>query len=187
LTESLRQVDAFNVFPYVNDAGEVDFLEAATHSASFGISGRLASARVSSMNANDFPIKHLPAIQGLRKREPRVLRKREDRPSVVGCTEAQIAEIAAAIAVAEPMVVDAIAYMETVNQDTDRYNTWFGDYDEARVATVSNHFRSMVGDSFRTTYDCSPCPEEYKNGQAYVNPTEPGYVYLCNAFWHAPP
>lgn len=65
------------------------------------------------------------------------------------------------------------------------YKTWFGTYTSSRFSTVKSHF-SALKSTFATKtfyYDCS-CTE---NAYAYVYPTQPYKVYLCKAFWTAPP
>jgi peptidyl-Lys metalloendopeptidase len=81
------------------------------------------------------------------------------------------------------MADDANAYLGTRTAGT-RYTKWFGTYDATRYATVTSHFVNIKDafDSKPVTVDCS-CKESY---YAYVYPTQPYKVYVCNAFWSAP-
>ena len=65
-----------------------------------------------------------------------------------------------------------------------RYTTWFGSYTATRYSTVKSHFAAIVDavNNQPIVYDCS-CTDNY---YAYVYPTQPYKVYLCNAFWSAP-
>jgi peptidyl-Lys metalloendopeptidase len=65
-----------------------------------------------------------------------------------------------------------------------RYTTWFGTYNSTRYNTVKNNFlkirNAMVTAS--VTFNCACTDSAY----AYVYPTQPYAIYLCNAFWSAP-
>ena len=101
----------------------------------------------------------------------------------VGCSSTQINGAGQA-------VVDARAYSENAkgylagNTVGPRYTTWFGAYTATRYATVRSHF-SAIASALNTqsiVYDCS-CSDSY---YAYVYPTQPYKIYVCNAFWSAP-
>lgn len=64
------------------------------------------------------------------------------------------------------------------------YKTWFGTYTSSRFSTVKSHYTNIKGAFASKTfyYDCS-CTD---NAYAYVYPTQPYKVYLCQAFWSAP-
>jgi peptidyl-Lys metalloendopeptidase len=64
------------------------------------------------------------------------------------------------------------------------YKTWFGTYTSSRFSTVKSHFTSLKSTfaSKTFTFDCSCTDSAY----AYVYPTQPYKVYLCQAFWSAP-
>lgn len=71
-----------------------------------------------------------------------------------------------------------------IRPSCERYTYWFGTYDATRYNTVNNHFQK-ISDAFANqavTYNCG-CTE---NAYAYVYPTRPYEIYLCNAFWTAP-
>jgi len=65
-----------------------------------------------------------------------------------------------------------------------RYITWFGASDITRQTTVTTHFNNIYAtlDTEQIVFDCT-CTDNYF---AYVYPSQPYTVYLCNAFWTAP-
>jgi peptidyl-Lys metalloendopeptidase len=65
-----------------------------------------------------------------------------------------------------------------------RYTTWFGTYSSTRYNTVKSHFLSIrdAMDTASVTFNCACTDSAY----AYVYPTQPYTIYLCNAFWSAP-
>jgi peptidyl-Lys metalloendopeptidase len=65
-----------------------------------------------------------------------------------------------------------------------RYKTWFGTYTSSRFNTVKSHFTSIKTalTNAAVTFDCG-CSDNY---YAYVYPTRPYEIWLCNAFWSAP-
>ena len=65
-----------------------------------------------------------------------------------------------------------------------RYTTWFGSYTSSRYSTVRSHFSSIRNamDTASVRFNCSCTDSAY----AYVYPTQPYTIYLCNAFWSAP-
>jgi peptidyl-Lys metalloendopeptidase len=65
-----------------------------------------------------------------------------------------------------------------------RYTTWFGTYSSTRYSTVRSHYSSIRSamDTASVRFNCSCTDSAY----AYVYPTQPYTIYLCNAFWSAP-
>ncbi|GAB1100261.1 MAG: hypothetical protein Sw2LagPseu_18090 [Shewanella algae] len=65
-----------------------------------------------------------------------------------------------------------------------RYATWFGSYNSSRWNSVSSNFSAIDSalNNQPLTFDCS-CKKSY---YAYVYPTQPYKIYMCNAFWSAP-
>ncbi len=107
--------------------------------------------------------------------------------SFVKCSATQQSQIAAAAGFANTMSDDALAYLTTVTPSgTARYQTWFGSFSAAGWDQADTHFASIadVFDTKAITLDCG-CkkPRVY----AYVQPTQPYVIYLCRAFWAAPP
>ncbi|KAF8633580.1 hypothetical protein AX15_001373 [Amanita polypyramis BW_CC] len=105
----------------------------------------------------------------------------------VGCTDEQNALIAEASYEAAAYVNDTVAYFITLDGYTDRYSTWFGDYDVNRVDTVKDHFTKISDGTLSSTYDCQTCAaRNISDAYAYVYPNEYGTIYLCSVFWDAP-
>jgi peptidyl-Lys metalloendopeptidase len=65
-----------------------------------------------------------------------------------------------------------------------RYTTWFGTYNSSRYSTVRTHYNSIKNamNTASVTFNCTCTDSAY----AYVYPTQPYTIYLCNAFWSAP-
>ncbi|MBT1443220.1 peptidase M35 [Shewanella sp. JM162201] len=102
------------------------------------------------------------------------------------CSNSQMSDTLAGLAAAKSMAADAKGYLAGNNNPSAsvRYNTWFGAFNTSRWNTVSGNF-SSIDSALNTqplTFDCS-CKKSY---YAYVYPTQPYKIYLCNAFWSAP-
>jgi peptidyl-Lys metalloendopeptidase len=100
------------------------------------------------------------------------------------CSNAQQEAIGAAAQAAQAMARDAGAYLQAKALGA-RYTSWFGAADPARSSTVAAHFQAIT-DAFASkpvTVDCG-CNESY---YAYVYPNQPYKIYVCKAFWSAPP
>ena len=99
------------------------------------------------------------------------------------CSASQQSSITSALSAARTMAADANTYLAAGKSGT-RYTKWFGTYDATRYATVTSHFVNIKDalDNKPITVDCS-CKESY---YAYVYPTQPYKIYVCNAFWSAP-
>jgi len=103
--------------------------------------------------------------------------------STSGCTSSQASSITSAIAAAKTMANSGVNYLTAGTQGT-RYKKWFGSYTSSRYATAKTHFTAIKNalDTKPIVVDCS-CKESY---YAYVYPTQPYKIYVCNAFWSAP-
>ncbi|ALK98543.1 peptidase M35 [Massilia sp. WF1] len=100
------------------------------------------------------------------------------------CSNAQQETIASAAQAAQAMAQDANLYLQAKALGA-RYGSWFGAVDAERSATALRHFQA-IGDAFANkpvTVDCS-CKQAY---YAYVYPNQPYRIYVCKAFWSAPP
>jgi peptidyl-Lys metalloendopeptidase len=84
------------------------------------------------------------------------------------------------------MAANSKSYLQGTNDKAGsvRYNTWFGNYDASRWNTVTGNFSNIDStlNNEALTFDCS-CKKSYF---AYVYPTQPYKIYMCNAFWSAP-
>lgn len=100
------------------------------------------------------------------------------------CTATQKTSLGSALTAARNYAANSKTYLSATPSATTRYVTWFGAYSLSRWNTAKAHFVSEV-DAFNNkplTLDCS-CKQSY---YAYVYPTKPYKIYLCNAFWTAP-
>jgi peptidyl-Lys metalloendopeptidase len=102
-----------------------------------------------------------------------------------GCSATQITGAAAGLSQARVYTEDGKNYLNA-NTQGPRYTTWFGAITSARYATAKSHFVSidsaMDQSNNAIIIDCS-CHQSY---YAYVYPTQPYRIYVCNAFWSAP-
>ena len=102
-----------------------------------------------------------------------------------GCSATQISGASAGLSQARSYSENAKGYLNggTVGA---RYTTWFGAYTSARYSTANQHFvaidSAMDKADNSIIIDCS-CHQSY---YAYVYPTQPYRIYVCNAFWSAP-
>ncbi|HEY0061130.1 MAG TPA: M35 family metallo-endopeptidase [Telluria sp.] len=103
--------------------------------------------------------------------------------STSGCTASQTSTITSAISAAKTMSNSSVNYLAAGKTGT-RYTKWFGTYNSSRYSTVRTHFNNIKNafDTKNVVVDCS-CKESY---YAYVYPTQPYRIYVCNAFWSAP-
>lgn len=103
--------------------------------------------------------------------------------STTSCTTTQTAAINTAVADARTYASNALGYMNA-GAAGPRYTTWFGANDATRFVSVTNNF-SQILDAF-TNKDITVSCKCKKNYFAYVNPTAPYVITVCNAFWTAP-
>ncbi len=99
------------------------------------------------------------------------------------CSSSQQSSIATSVASAKTYAANANSYLGA-GKTGSRYTTWFGAYNSTRYATVKSHF-TAIADAFNNkavVVDCS-CKQSYF---AYVYPTQPYKIYVCNAYWSAP-
>ena len=103
--------------------------------------------------------------------------------SYASCTASQQSTIASAIAAAKTMSNSSVTYMAKTSMGP-RYTKWFGAVNSSRVATVKANYSKIKNafDNQNVVVDCS-CKDSY---YAYVYPTQPYRIYVCNAFWSAP-
>lgn len=102
------------------------------------------------------------------------------------CSASQQTDITNAVAGARVYSQNALDYLDfTPPSGTPRYTTWFGAFNLSRWNTVANDF-FWIDDAFDNediTVDCK-CKKNY---YAYVYPNQPYTIYVCRAFWDAPP
>tara|TARA_R110000737_G_scaffold71575_1_gene100078 strand:- start:1760 stop:2815 length:1056 start_codon:yes stop_codon:yes gene_type:complete len=101
------------------------------------------------------------------------------------CSNSEKTEIISALDAADQITNSSVAYLNShsANNTSARYNTWFGAATSSRYNTAVAHFNAIDDaiDNKPLEFDCS-CKKSYF---AYVYPTQPYKVYLCNAFWSA--
>lgn len=104
------------------------------------------------------------------------------------CSSSRRSTINSAVSTANTMATGAKSYLQntpTANRaSSQRYVTWFGSYTSSRWSTATSHF-VKIDDALDTkplVFDCGCTSSAY----AYVYPSQPYKVYLCNAFWSAP-
>ncbi|KAL1746173.1 hypothetical protein HDZ31DRAFT_73058 [Schizophyllum fasciatum] len=147
--------DAAKSFYHLGDDGKFVTVEANTEVHSAKLAGKLAVSR------------------------PRITR----RAQFEGCSADQQSQINDAVGAATDYSAAAFDYLNENTSGTDRYTTWFGEYDQGRHDTVLEHFQNLhEGDFTSFTYNCE-CTEE--GVFAYVNPDDYGHIHLCPVFWQA--
>ena len=106
--------------------------------------------------------------------------------SFVGCSSGQQSALNTARSNASTYSSDSVSYLgsHTASTAGPRYTTWFGTATSSNYSTVSGNFTAIRGAwaNANVTFDCT-CAQSY---YAYVYPTQPYRIYLCNAFWSAP-
>lgn len=102
--------------------------------------------------------------------------------SFVGCSNTQANGATAGHSAAQGMADDASAYLAAGLRGT-RYTTWFGSYSSSNYATITSNFSKIndAVDNRAVTYNCGCTSSAF----AYVYPTRPYEIFLCNAFWAA--
>lgn len=103
--------------------------------------------------------------------------------TTTGCSSTRITALTTAYASARTMASSALSYLtNTTPSGTPRYTTWFGAYTSTRWSTAKSHFTQISSKLSNEVADCTCTDSAY----AYVYPTQPYKIYLCNAFWSAP-
>jgi peptidyl-Lys metalloendopeptidase len=107
-------------------------------------------------------------------------------PAFESCSTTRQGQLNTALNSARSYGINADNYFtaKTWSSVTARYTTWFGTSTSSRFATGKSNFDKIENAlaNTRITFNCS-CTDSY---YAYVYPTQPYRVYLCNAFWTAP-
>jgi len=109
-------------------------------------------------------------------------------PTYLNCSNSQQTALATALGNAEGYANSAYSYLSGYpsgsRASSTRYKTWFGNYSSQNWSTVQNNFQAIGNamGSQQFTFNCG-CTDNY---YAYVYPSQPYIVYLCNVFWSAP-
>lgn len=132
-------------------------------------------------------------VDGLHPRGTKIgtpfeMAKHNTNPSPAGlsysnCTSSQASTVSSAISAAKTMANNSYSYLNNGTVGS-RYKKWFGTYSSTRYATAKSHFYNIKNalDTKPVVVDCS-CRQSY---YAYVYPSQPYKIYVCNAFWSAP-
>ncbi|CAE6453668.1 unnamed protein product [Rhizoctonia solani] len=160
------KITALDTFSYVDNSGKVAFLKATAGSSAFKLTKSLVPVRTS-------------------RTRSRIFRYRQIGPTFDNCDSEQQANIDEAIPAAELYIDGALASLDSGSSGSERYISWFGEYDSSRSGAVRGHFDKIWGKSTNTNYNCQ-CESVPEGTFAYVYPDQPGQVYLCDAFWNAP-
>lgn len=103
----------------------------------------------------------------------------------VGCTSSRTTSAGNAVTSARTYSENAKGYLNA-GKTGSRYTTWFGAYTSSRYTTAKQHFAAIDTaidqNAGQITINCG-CTQSY---YAYVYPTQPYQIYVCNAFWSAP-
>lgn len=105
--------------------------------------------------------------------------------STTGCTSTQTSSISSAFSGAKTYASGALSYLtNTTPGNTARYKTWFGSYTSTNWSTAKSHYNSILNayNNQSVVVSCACTDSSY----AYVYPTQPYKIYVCNAFWSAP-
>lgn len=132
-----------------------------------------------------------PSYVWLQGRSPQLTLAPQAQASLAGsisytgnCSASQKSQLATAVSNASSYAQSSSNYLSASPSATSRYKTWFGAFSSSGWNTAKAHFAAEV-DAFKNkplTLDCS-CKQSY---YAYVYPTQPYKIYVCNAFWSAP-
>lgn len=105
--------------------------------------------------------------------------------SYANCSNSQQSSISTALNAAQNMASDSVSYLYSHNENTmgPRYTTWFGTPTASTVATARDHFDKIsdAADRKPIEFNCACTSSSF----AYVYPTQPYKIWLCNAFWSA--
>lgn len=103
--------------------------------------------------------------------------------SFTGCSNTRQGQVNTAVTSAKSYATNSKNYLNAGTVGA-RYTTWFGTYTSSRYNTVRSHFAAIEDAVYNRAmvFDCTCTDSAY----AYVYPTQPYKVYLCNAFWSAP-
>lgn len=149
-------------------------------SSSSGTKGLTAMEEVpQEIHSNTIPISLLES------RQPEVLKilpsvEKGEKPN-----SKQYAELKSALSEGLRYANEAVGALREASQKSDRYQIWFGPYDESRWRVVKNHF-DRIKDALAEENIKFTCDND-EDCYAYVYPARPYELYLGKRFWEAPP
>ena len=105
--------------------------------------------------------------------------------SYANCNANQRTQIDDAVVAARTYSENSKGYLNA-NTQGPRYTSWFGAYTSSRYTTAQQHFQAidtaMDQTGRQVVINCG-CTDNF---YAYVYPTQPYQIWVCNAFWSAP-
>lgn len=103
------------------------------------------------------------------------------------CSASQKTTLQQALTTATTYANNALAYLTTNTPSTarKRYIKWFGTVNTTNWNVARNHY-TAIRDAFTTKAVVLDCSCKQAGVYAYVYPTQPYKIYVCNAFWSAP-
>ncbi|WP_224245643.1 M35 family metallo-endopeptidase [Hyalangium gracile] len=105
--------------------------------------------------------------------------------STTSCSSTQTSAISSGFSSAKTYAANSLAYLtNTTPSGTPRYTTWFGAFSSANWNTAKSHF-SAINNAFNNAAVVVTCACT-DSAYAYVYPTQPYKIWVCNAFWNAP-
>jgi len=107
-------------------------------------------------------------------------------PTFFSCSSSQSSSIKSAISAAQNYASNAIQHLSSATSVTTRYTTWYGKYSSQNWSQLKSNLGKVqnVLNNMAMSFDCS-CPAAGPGTYAYVYPTQPYKIYLCDAFWSA--
>jgi peptidyl-Lys metalloendopeptidase len=142
------------------------------------ISSNLVSFRlIGDRKRPSIPTRRAPKTEGTKK-----------LPNFISCSQTQKDRLSKAHKNAKLNTGDVVKLLDSTDatklKSNGRYVTWFGEYTSDRYSTVPSNYKK-IRDALayeQMTFNCG-CNSNY---YAYVYPSKPYEIFLCNSFWSAP-
>lgn len=155
------------------------------------LNGKMDAAEADVAIANSNTV-HLWVEGSLQSQVELQLKREESIANAIGiqgvsyssnCSSSRRSTISSAFNTSKSMASNSLNYLNGSAVGA-RYTTWFGSYTSSRLSTARSHFSKVYSAMLNqnVVFDCGCTSSAY----AYVYPTQPYKVYLCNAFWSAP-
>lgn len=143
--------------------------------------GRTAAATVE-VQSGEGVLRTATGIQS--SAEPASRPSAADDGAYSDCSTSQESQLEQALAGAAQYTSNAVAWLSDNSSGGDEYETWFGTFDSDRFDEVSSTFSKLDSEFTKdtVTFDCSCDDDAY----AYVSPSDPYNIHLCQVFWDAP-
>ncbi len=171
----------------VDLAGYYDLSETGYYQVNYGIESANAFSAQTSLLKQADSLKSDTAQTYIEGREPAQFQNIADAvsgsTSYTGCSSSRQSSLLTARSNASTYAANSFNYLNAGTVGA-RYTTWFGTYSATRYSTVRSHYSNIRSamDTASVTFNCTCTDSAY----AYVYPTQPYTIYLCNAFWSAP-